>query len=108
MNAHLEVSGELNLDEATEMALYRIAQENNTLKHAGATQVNVAIRSVPGKVEMEIADNGCGFNLQDKAMAGGMGLVTMQERIHALNGSLRIVTQPGSGTRVIATLEETK
>jgi PAS domain S-box-containing protein len=110
MNAHLEVSGDLNLDEATEMALYRIAQEalNNTLKHAGATQVNVAIRSVPGKVEMEIADNGCGFNLQDKAMAGGMGLVTMQERIHALNGSLRIATQPGSGTRVIATLEETK
>jgi len=108
MNARLLVSGELNLDESTEMALYRIAQEalNNTLKHAGATAVSVEIRSSPGRVELEIADNGSGFNLQDKAAAGGMGLITMQERTTALNGSLRILTQPGNGTRVIATIEE--
>jgi signal transduction histidine kinase len=110
MNARLVVSGDLNLDESTEMALYRIAQEalNNTLKHAGATAVSVEIRSTPGRVEMEIADNGCGFNLQDKAGAGGMGLVTMRERTTALNGSLRILTQPGGGTRVIAIIEELK
>jgi PAS domain S-box-containing protein len=110
MNARLTVTGELNLDESTEMALYRIAQEalNNTLKHAGATAVSVEVRSSPGRVELEIADNGCGFNLQDKHLGGGMGLATMQERINALKGSLRILTRPGAGTRVIAILEESK
>jgi signal transduction histidine kinase len=59
-------------------------------------------------VELEIADNGCGFNLQDKSLGGGMGLATMQERTNALKGSLRVLTQPGDGTRVIATIEESK
>ena len=110
MNARLVVSGRLNLDESTEMALYRIAQEalNNTLKHASATTVSVEIRADPGRVELEVADNGCGFDLPDKLVRGGMGLASMQERTAALNGSLQILTRPGGGTRVIATIEESK
>ena len=110
MNARLVVDGVLNLDESTEMALYRIAQEalNNTLKHSGATSVSVDIRAVPGRVELEVADNGCGFDLHEKLIRGGMGLATMQERTAALHGSLKILTSPGGGTRVMATVEEPK
>jgi signal transduction histidine kinase len=108
MNAHLIVSGSINLDAPSELALYRIAQEalNNTLKHAGATDVQIYLRKAQDTVTMAIHDNGCGFNLAEKSKGGGMGLANMQDRAAALGGKLDIITQPSAGTIIIVTIEE--
>ena len=108
MNARLTVDGESKLDASTELALYRIAQEalNNTLKHAGASEVHVHLQRVQNTVSLAIHDNGCGFDLSEKSTGGGMGLTNMQERSAALGGVLEIISHPGAGTSIIATIKE--
>jgi signal transduction histidine kinase len=108
MTARLTMEGAIKLDTPTELALYRIAQEalNNTLKHAGASEVHVHLQQAPDKVIIEIHDNGCGFDLEEKSAGGGMGLANMQERCRALGGELAIISHPGGGTSIIATIKE--
>ena len=73
---------------------------NNALKHAAATTLNVRLQGGPDGVEVEIADNGQGFDLQASAHSGGLGLTTMRERVEQLGGSFTIQTAPTSGTLV--------
>jgi len=81
--------------------LFWIAIEalNNALKHAQARNMKIIIRSLPQSVELEIIDDGIGFN-PDRMQTGGMGLQTMRERANQLNGELAIRSSPGLGTRV--------
>lgn len=86
-----------------EEALYRIAIEalNNSLKHAGATQVKVRIRVQKKDLQMQIIDNGLGFTLEDASQNGGVGLMSMRERAERLNGQFSIQTSPGAGTEIV-------
>jgi signal transduction histidine kinase len=106
VEAHLEVEGEIGLPVVVEEELYRIAQEalNNALKHAEPTSVVVAIR-IKGepsgqRVELEVVDDGTGFDTDAVGDKGGMGLVSMGERAEKLGGTLQITSVPGKGTRV--------
>jgi len=92
------------LEEAQEVALYRIAEEalNNTLKHSDAHQVSVEIHASGQQVELVVIDNGCGFDPDQKMDAGGMGLSSMRERAAAVGGSIEIQSSPGEGTQIIA------
>jgi signal transduction histidine kinase len=87
---------------ATEMGLFRIAQEalNNTLKHARASLVRVQLKQGDGKFILEIQDNGEGFNQTEHGSRGGLGLQGMRERAEELNGKLDIATTPGGGTSI--------
>jgi signal transduction histidine kinase len=107
LNAQLIVEGQIDLSEAAEIALYYIAMEalNNILKHSAATEVTITIRPTKSRVTVEIVDNGCGFDLDRAQMSGGLGLATMHERAEALGGDLRVETKPGSGTRILASIE---
>jgi PAS domain S-box len=55
-------------------------------------------------VSLTIADDGCGFDAQSALYhrTHGLGLLIMQERLRAVDGSLRIESQPGAGTSVVA------
>lgn len=108
MNASLAIEGELNLDESSEMALYRIAQEalNNTLKHAGASSVSIRLQSRPDWLCMEITDNGCGFDLDQGFQAGGLGLTSMLERAAEIGANLKVHSAPGRGTNITVTIQE--
>jgi PAS domain S-box-containing protein len=80
-----------------EESLYRIAQEllTNVLKHAEATSVEIYLRDVPGTgwVEMEVVDNGKGF---DPAVASsGIGLNGIRERVERHGGTVTITSRPG-------------
>jgi signal transduction histidine kinase len=110
IDAQLVLSGELDLDEAVEISLYRIAEEalNNTLKHAQASSVSVKITSSERKVVLEIADDGRGFDLEAARRSGGMGLDNMYERAAALGGKLQVLTNPGEGARIIVEIEVEK
>jgi signal transduction histidine kinase len=107
INAQLVVQGQIDLDEAAEIALYYIAMEalNNILKHSAATSVFILLWGDGDKVTLEVADDGCGFNLEKMENQGGLGLTSMRERAAAFQGELEIITHPGQGTRIIATIE---
>jgi signal transduction histidine kinase len=108
METRLLVDGEGQLAAPVEEALYRIASEalNNTLKHAAATSVTVRIRINDQRAELEIVDDGRGFDPGAITDQGGMGLVTMRERTERLGGTLTILSAPGEGTRVKVILTE--
>ncbi len=101
---------ELVLDTALEECLYRIAQEalNNALKHAAATAVTVHIRAPVGRIELEVVDNGQGFDLQAIRAQGGVGLQSMRERTEQLGGIWQIESSPGVGTSVRAIFDATR
>jgi signal transduction histidine kinase len=102
VETRLLVEGGLDLPPDVEEELYRIAQEalNNALKHAAATLVTVRLCADDSRVELEVADNGAGFDPQAVAGRGGLGLVSMRERAERLGGSLTVESAPGEGTRI--------
>ena len=107
LNAQLVVEGKLNLDEAEEVALYRIAEEalNNILKHAQARSVSIILRGLDSRVILEVVDDGIGFDQQQAAGSGGVGLSSMRERTSALGGQIKIDSQPGKGTHILVIFE---
>lgn len=106
INAELNVNGEINIDEALEVALYRIAEEalNNILKHSSANNVTINLYERNNQLLLEIIDDGSGFNLEQVINQGGMGLHNIQERAQALGGTATISSTPHSGTRIIVEL----
>jgi PAS domain S-box-containing protein len=76
----------------------------NTVKHADATRIGIAIKREVDLLQVCISDNGCGFDLADdrakKSSAGGFGLINVQRRIEHLGGIIRIESGPGNGTCV--------
>ena len=88
-----------------ETTIYRIVQEalTNVSKHAAAAHVTLRIadpEAEPGRVEVEISDDGAGFDPEQPAE--GFGLVGIRERLALLNGELTISSAPGDGTRLVA------
>lgn len=92
------------LPAAVETALYRIVQEalNNAAKHAQANSVRIELQRTPSKVACSVCDDGLGFDLSQQSGAQGLGLIGIRERLKALGGSLRLVTEPRRGTTIQA------
>ncbi len=86
-----------------ETNLYRIAQEalNNVHKHAKAKIVEVVFDRRGDSIVLIIADDGRGFDPQDKTKRDqGIGLIGMQERAALVGGNLEIESAPGNGTTI--------
>ena len=92
----------LFLNPTQAVALYRIVQEalNNVAKYAKATEVKVSINMNDDTVVLRIADDGIGFDLNEKRRNDSYGLLGIRERAVLLNGSSTIYSQPGKGTIV--------
>jgi len=104
---HLEIEGNLErlpTDVAT--AAFRIVQEalTNVIRHARAQEVWVRAALTERVLEVVVEDNGVG--LPEEALAGAsaggqaLGILGMQERAHALGGSLTVSRRQPQGTRV--------
>lgn len=92
----------IELDEARAVVIFRIVQESltNVTRYAHASLVEVRLGLRGGQLELEVRDNGCGF---DRAAAAGratFGLLGMRERALALGGRVDIVSAPGHGTAI--------
>jgi len=99
------VEGELDdLDEQTNITLYRLVQEclTNVAKHAGATQVAISMTRSAQDVRFSFSDNGKGFDLSQKRR--GLGLVGLRERVEALAGHFELESAPGRGVHVKAVI----
>jgi len=86
-------------------ALYRIGQEalHNTVKHARAQQVQVQLEPHDGRLVLEIADDGVGFD-PEGSFPGHLGLRSMRERAAGVGGWIEVVSAPHQGTRVVASV----
>jgi signal transduction histidine kinase/ligand-binding sensor domain-containing protein len=85
------------------LCLYRVTQEalHNAARHADARQVEVTLTpSEREGVELKIADNGRGFDLAEAQTRGGLGLVSIDERVRLVAGQMRIRSEKGRGTEL--------
>jgi signal transduction histidine kinase len=84
--------------DSVSQAAYRIVQEavTNTLKHAGATAVDVRVRYLAHELEIDVADNGRGA----VRTTGGMGLIGMRERVAVHDGTIEAGSRADGGFRV--------
>ena len=90
------------LPEDVSLCLYRVAQESlrNIGKHAGAAEVRVVLTGRANETRLMIEDAGGGFELEHVRGKGGLGLVSMDERVRLVGGTFSIQSKPGKGTRV--------
>ena len=91
-------------DEETEAAVYFCCLEalQNVVKSAQASRVWVRLEGSPGSLFFQVEDDGRGFDMN--SVERGAGLQNMIDRVEALGGTLELVSAPGIGTRVSATL----
>ena len=93
------------LTGSEEMQLLRIVQESltNIRKHANANAVRLLLRCrSKNDYVLLIEDDGVGFEHNDRQGQPGehIGLSILEERARRLNGTLRVESEPGEGTRV--------
>jgi signal transduction histidine kinase len=92
--------GVVPIDRA--LCLYRAAQEalGNVAKHAKARHVRVSVARDHDNVRLTVADDGCGFDLAEARGRGGLGLISLDERVRLVGGQVTIRTGPQEGTEV--------
>lgn len=99
------------LDHRVDIALYRILQEalNNVAKHARAKRVRINLTYSHPQVIMVIGDDGVGLGGPGggppvQTGPGGIGLMSMRERVAAAGGTLDVRSTKGKGTTIRASL----
>jgi len=94
------------LDEARAVVVFRIVQESltNITRYAKAQRVSVTMARYGNELNVEIQDDGQGFDTQAVKNTKTFGLLGMKERALALGGRLDIVSSPGHGTSVGLTI----
>ncbi|HEY2646576.1 MAG TPA: PAS domain S-box protein [Candidatus Acidoferrales bacterium] len=82
------------------LCLFRVLQEalNNAAKHSNSSVFEVKLWGTPDEIHLLITDLGIGFDLDAARKGPGLGLISMQERVRLMKGTLSIETQPGLGT----------
>jgi two-component system NarL family sensor kinase len=99
-NGDLPANNSLDKD----LIIFRILQEamNNIIKHSYATQINIKLAYIDHNMQLQIEDNGIGFNLDTLQAThpegGGMGLQNMHKRAKIVGGDVVIKTKEGKGT----------
>jgi signal transduction histidine kinase len=97
---HHEVPDVIPEDSA--LCLYRIAQEalQNVIKHSAAHHADVELSGSAGEICLRIVDDGAGFDSKLSDGKGGLGLVSMRERLRLVGGAIVIDSQLSGGTRI--------
>jgi signal transduction histidine kinase len=102
----LEVDGDLELSEDTELLLFRAAGEalRNVQNHARARKVTVRIASGQDVARVEVVDDGVGFDraeLERRRSEGHVGLALLEDLAAQHDGRLDVDAEPGGGTRFV-------
>jgi signal transduction histidine kinase len=93
------------LEPEIETVLYRVVQEalTNVAKHAKARNVSVSLGADDDRVDMQVQDDGVGFDAEEASgMVGNghFGLAGMRERVELAAGTYHLRSTPGSGTLI--------
>jgi PAS domain S-box-containing protein len=94
--------GDIELNEFTATAVFRIIQESltNIARHARASQVEIIVTRSADQLCFEVRDNGKGFDPGAVASRKSFGLVGMRERVAMMEGDFELDSEPGQGTRI--------
>jgi len=104
---HESIENLRGLPVSSRAVLYHMVEEavRNAIRHSGATQVDINIVARTGAVEVEVADNGIGFDTTDPRVAApGTSLGLIRERLAFLGGECGIYSTPGDGSSITARL----
>jgi len=87
-----------------ELLIYQVAREalSNVVKHASAETVWISLRRLGARIELEVIDNGVGFDAADLRNDKHFGLALMRERVSMAGGTIEISSTQGSGARISA------
>jgi len=101
--ANLHVGEFQALPVTVEEALFRVVQEalSNIARHSQASLVQITLNVTDETISLSVQDNGQGFDLTHLEHRG-VGLHSMQERMKALGGDLKLESAPGEGTQIVA------
>lgn len=89
-------------DARTSLALFRITQEltGNTLRYAEASAVHIELSDVDNTIHYSYRDNGKGFDANAAIIRKGLGLRSVENRVHMIKGEMKISSSPGNGFSV--------
>jgi two-component system sensor histidine kinase UhpB len=98
-----------NIDPAIEQSIYRIAEQAsaNAAQHSNATRLSIHLAKEDGRLTLTVADDGRGFDVGSSDLDGRFGLQGMRERAQLIGGELEVDSQPGKGTTIRLSVEET-
>jgi len=86
------------------LCFFRVLQEalHNSTKHSGVRYFEVELWGTPDEIHLTVSDSGAGFDIDAAKASRGLGLISMEERLKLLNGTLSIESQLQRGTTIHA------
>jgi signal transduction histidine kinase len=93
-----------DLPKDVSLSLFRVAQEalQNAVKYSGVSQFAIDLSGMEDALRLVVSDAGAGFDVADAKKNQGLGLLSMQERIHLVHGSFTVESKPWQGTKILA------
>jgi PAS domain S-box-containing protein len=88
------------------LCLFRVLQEalHNSAKHSGVRQFEVRLWGTSDEIHLTVKDSGAGFDREAAKESRGLGLISMEERLKLVKGTLSISSQPKRGTTIRASV----
>jgi PAS domain S-box-containing protein len=95
-------SNEVKIDKEKSTVVFRVFQEavTNTIRHASADHVYIALNYNHPKLVLEVRDNGSGISSDQVKNPRSLGIIGMKERALAVGGEVNIEGIPSKGTTV--------
>lgn len=103
----VEIAGAIDhLPLTTKITAYRVVQEAlaNAWRYAAGAGQRVRVNRIGDRVVIEVLDDGPGFDAAATPDGDHLGLLGMRERVESLGGEFQVVSAPGAGARVVASL----
>jgi signal transduction histidine kinase len=106
IETNVNTTGEIELPQAVRRTLTMVLQEalSNVARHSRASIVDIQLLREGEHIQLEIEDNGLGFDVES-GIGHGLGLLSMRERMEAFGGQLEVVSDLGQGTKITARCE---
>jgi signal transduction histidine kinase len=91
-----------SLPSEISLCLFRVVEEGltNIAKHSQARLGQVHVRGADDGIHLMVQDSGTGFDAAGTTSRGGLGFVSMRERLRVLHGTVRVKSAPAEGTRI--------
>jgi PAS domain S-box-containing protein len=88
------------------LCLFRVLQEalHNSAKHSGVRRFEVRLWGTPDEIHLTVRDSGVGFDIGEAKTGRGLGLISMEERLKMLQGTLSIESRLQHGTTIHASM----
>jgi PAS domain S-box-containing protein len=86
------------------LCFFRVLQEalHNSAKHSGVRHFEVRLWGTSDEIHLSVKDSGAGFDRQAARKSRGLGLISMEERLKLVKGTLSINSEPKGGTTIHA------